>query len=376
MKTYPTQRVLRWLCCLLMAPVLHAQAQIVIGQVLPLTGPQAAFGQAVKSGTEALVHSVNNQGGVNGNKLVLAVKDDAFNPEKTAALVTDLVKSDNAIGIVSLIGGANVLAALPAGHAAGVPIVGVLNGNPGLRAQPNSTITHVRSSLDSEMNEVIKQYTVLGMSRFAFFSPDDKAGQAAANGMKNALAAQKLDLVAAIGYDRKATDFKPYADQVAKAKADVLIVFAPARAAADLIFALKAASVRTRVVCASMVDEQTLFGMLKEKSKGVVFASVVPSPFGVNLAINREYQAALKASGVTDVSLASFEAFINAKVLVEAIRRAGDQPTRASVLKTLATMAPLDLGGITFHAQPQGIYKAGINISDIVMLSDNGRLVR
>ena len=156
----------------------------------------------------------------------------------------------------------------------------------------------------------------------------------------------------------------------------MLIIFAPARAAADLILALKAASVRSRVVCASVVDEQALFSMLKEKSKGVVFSSVVPSPFSVSLAINREYQAALKASGVTDVSLASFEAFINAKVLVEAIKRAGDQPTRASVLKTLATMPPVDLGGITFYPQPQGIYKAGINVTDIVMLSDNGRLVR
>lgn len=376
MKTYPTQRVLRWLCCLLMAPALHAQAQIVIGQVLPLTGPQAVFGQAVKNGTEALMRSVNDQGGVNGNKLVLMVKDDASNPEKTAALVIDLVKSDNAIGIVSLIGDANVLAALPAGYAAGVPIVGVISGNPGLRAQPNSTITHVRSSLDGEMKEVIKQYTVLGMSRFAVFSSDDKAGQAATVGMKTALAAKKLDLAAAIGYDRKATDFKPYADQVAQAKADVLIVFAPAQAAADLILALKAASVRTRVVCASVVDEQALFEMLQEKSKGVVFSSVVPSPFGVNLAINREYKAALKAMDVSDVSLASFEAFINAKVLVEALKRAGDQPTRASVLKTLATMPPVDLGGITFHAQPQGAYKVGINISDIVMLSDDGRLVR
>ncbi len=376
MKTYPTKRVLRWLCCLLMAPALHAQAQIVIGQVLPLTGPQAAFGQAVKSGTEALVRSVNDQGGVNGKKLVLTVKDDAFNPEKTAALITDLVKSDNAIGIVSLIGGANVLAAIPAGHAANVPIVGVLNGNPGLRTPPNSTITHVRNSFDGEMNEVIKQYTVLGLSRFALFSPDDKAGQAAASGVKNALVAKNLNLAAVIGYDRKATDFKPYVEQVAKANADVLIIFAPARAAADLILALKAASVRSRVVCASVVDEQALFSMLKEKSKGVVFSSVVPSPFSVSLAINREYQAALKASGVTDVSLASFEAFINAKVLVEAIKRAGDQPTRASVLKTLATMPPVDLGGITFYPQPQGIYKAGINVTDIVMLSDNGRLVR
>ena len=54
-----------------------AQADIRIGLSVPLTGPDAAFGQGQRLGAEQAVADLNRAGGVGGQRLVLVVADDA-----------------------------------------------------------------------------------------------------------------------------------------------------------------------------------------------------------------------------------------------------------------------------------------------------------
>ena len=353
-----------------------AQSSIVIGQSLPLTGPQAGAGQDIRASTEAFIKMVNSEGGVNGKKLVLKVMDDEFKPEKAAANIKALVEADNVIAVTSLIGGPQILAAKPVAHAMSLPIVGVLNGNQAIVAAENSSITHVRIPFSKELQLIVKQFTILGLKKFAVFSPDDAPGKAAAKTVKDSLSTSNLTLSAEIGFDRSAKDFKPYAEQIAKAKPDVLIVFAPTKAAADLISAVRALTGGIQVVCVSVVDERGLFGILKQQSAGVIFSSVVPNPYSNNLALTRQYQSAMKDNQITNLSLASYEAFINVKVLVAGLRRAGTNPTRASLTKALAELPVTDLGDVYFRSVVDAKNLVGINVSDIVMLTKDGRFVR
>lgn len=54
-----------------------AQAQIKLGVAGPITGPNAAFGAQLKNGAEQAVEDINKAGGINGQKIVLVVGDDA-----------------------------------------------------------------------------------------------------------------------------------------------------------------------------------------------------------------------------------------------------------------------------------------------------------
>lgn len=366
------------LCLLIAGGEAHAKSNIVIGQSLPLTGPQAGIARNIRTSTEALVQMVNKQGGINGRKLVLKVMDDEFKPDKTAANIKTLVETDNAIAITSLIGGPHILAAKPVAYSLGLPIVGVLNGNQAILAPENSSIVHVRAPFSKELQLIVKQYTMTGIKRFAIFSPNDVLGKVAAKTMKDAMATSNLKLVADVGYDRDTKDFKPYVDAIAKSNPEMLIIFAPTKAAADLIAALKAATSGIQVVCMSVVDERGLYNMLNKQTEGVVFSSVVPSPFNYKLDVARQYQVAMKEKGAKELSLASFEAFINAKVLIEALRKAGYKPTRASLTKSLARMPLTDLGNVYFRPTAFADAKnpAGINAADIMMLSREGRLIR
>jgi branched-chain amino acid transport system substrate-binding protein len=67
----------------------------------------------------------------------------------------------------------------------------------------------------------------------------------------------------------------------------------------------------------------------------------------------REYQAAIeKLIGKKDYSFTSLESYIGAKVLVEAVRRAGANPTREGVMKALDSMQGFNVGGYVVDFSP------------------------
>ena len=63
-----------------------AWAQIKIGTAGPMTGQYASFGAQMKAGAEQAVADINEAGGVNGEKLVLTVGDDACDPKQAVAV--------------------------------------------------------------------------------------------------------------------------------------------------------------------------------------------------------------------------------------------------------------------------------------------------
>jgi branched-chain amino acid transport system substrate-binding protein len=68
-----------------------ALADITIAVAGPITGQYAAFGEQLKRGAEMAVADINAAGGVNGEKLVLEIGDDACDPKQAVAVANQMV---------------------------------------------------------------------------------------------------------------------------------------------------------------------------------------------------------------------------------------------------------------------------------------------
>ena len=68
-----------------------AQAQIKIATAGPMTGQYASFGEQMKRGAEMAVADLNAKGGVLGQKLELAIGDDACDPKQAVAVANKFV---------------------------------------------------------------------------------------------------------------------------------------------------------------------------------------------------------------------------------------------------------------------------------------------
>ena len=74
-----------------------------------MTGALAAFG-AIPEGMNAVFAKVNEAGGIDGHQVTLVAKDDAYDPNKTPPLATELVEKDKVLASVFQVGTPNVAA--------------------------------------------------------------------------------------------------------------------------------------------------------------------------------------------------------------------------------------------------------------------------
>jgi branched-chain amino acid transport system substrate-binding protein len=78
----------------LMAFAAPAYADVTIAVAGPMTGQYASFGEQMKNGAEMAVAELNAAGGVNGEKVVLKVGDDACDPKQAVAVANQLAGDD------------------------------------------------------------------------------------------------------------------------------------------------------------------------------------------------------------------------------------------------------------------------------------------
>jgi len=69
-----------------------ARAEITIGVAGPLSGSEAAFGEQFRRGAVKAVEDINAKGGVLGQKLVLAMGDDACDPKQAVAVANEMAR--------------------------------------------------------------------------------------------------------------------------------------------------------------------------------------------------------------------------------------------------------------------------------------------
>ena len=72
-------------------------SDILIGEVGPLTGPEATFGDSTHKGIELALRLANEKGGVKGRRLAVRVVDDRGSAEEAAAAFAKLVDADKVV---------------------------------------------------------------------------------------------------------------------------------------------------------------------------------------------------------------------------------------------------------------------------------------
>jgi ABC-type branched-subunit amino acid transport system substrate-binding protein len=153
--------------------------------------------------------------------------------------------------------------------------------------------------------------------------------------------------------DRANPDLDTAVKAIAQGAPDVVILTTLYKASADMVKRARAAGVYAQVASTSFPGASPLAKELGREGAGVIVATVVPPPTKRSLRIVQEYQAAIeRETGRKDYSFTSFEAYIGAKVAVEAMRRAGPRLTREAFMRELDALRDFDTGGYVVGFSP------------------------
>ncbi len=199
---------------------------IKIGMFGPMTGPASVFGKN-ELGIQAVYKDLNAHGGINGRKIETVLEDTACDPAKGIAAVKKLISQDQ---VFLLHGGScsNVVMALkPDVIASGVPYVVAAAANASI-ATPIAKNIFMTVATTATMGRTMVDFAMTkpGAKRIAVISHSDDWGKSGHDPALDELKTKfGLTPVADVTFERGSINATPQVLQIKNAKPDFVLAF-------------------------------------------------------------------------------------------------------------------------------------------------------
>jgi branched-chain amino acid transport system substrate-binding protein len=362
--------------CVLAICAVSAYSQILIGQTAGYTGVAAAGVKETSEGAKLYFAAINAKGGIFGQQIELQTLDDKFDPKLAYENARLLIEEKKVLAMFLTRGTPHTEAILPLLEKHGISLVGPSTGAMTLHQPVKKYVFNVRTTYQYEAEKAIQYLQVSGIKRIALIATDDSFGADGAIGALKGLKDAGLSAVANEKIDRTKPDFSKILPKIIAADAQAVMMIAAGSSVVSGIEALRVAGSRMQVVTLSNNASSGFVKSLGDNARGVVVTQVFPNERAVSYGFVKEAQELMQASGAktTDLTPAMLEGFAAAKVMVEAMRRAGAPLTRAKIQTALENMKEFDLGGMKVAYGSND--HTGLNFTDLSVVASDGKFKR
>lgn len=344
----PVQRIRSFLAAAVLAAaatsLVHAASpgvtadSILIGANAPITGPLAAAGGVIYPTIEAYFKKTNDEGGIHGRKLKFVYYDDAYDPSKTVGVAKKLVEVDNVFMMNTL--GAGTTAAI-ADYLAErtVPVVPAITGSKRLLSYKNIFQMYPDYATDGRM---LARFAVdkLRGKTIAMWYQNDDYGKDELAAITEELKKDKLQLAAALPYNPTDMDFSSSVLKLKAANPDVVILAPAQKPLSQFLKDAAKLGLKTQFLVSYAAADASIASLAGPAAEGVMFSSyqktLVADASEPKMKELREFAARYLPG--KDVSHYMFLGTYVAQLTVEALKRAGPDPTREKVIKAMEDM--------------------------------------
>jgi branched-chain amino acid transport system substrate-binding protein len=344
--------------------------EIKIGMSASFKGTAAGLGTEFYRGAFAHYQEVNAKGGVHGRALVVAALDDGYEPLPCIKNTIQLVEKDGVFFLSNYVGTPTLTRALPViKRYNDVILVGNFTGAQPQRETPYvEHVFNIRASYRQEMMALVERFWQQGARRFGVYYQIDAYGRSGTDGVARGLAQRNAKIVAEATYQRGAKfedDMTPAAKALREAGVDVVLCTGAYQGCGAFVKSARDLGWTAPISNVSFVGSDAMLSLLlkhgqssgRDYTRALINSQVVPSYDDLSLPAVVEYRSLMDKyspavpESVRDAkyvpqrySFISLEGFINAKVIVEGLRRAGVNPTRVSLKQAFESIHNFDLG--------------------------------
>jgi ABC-type branched-subunit amino acid transport system substrate-binding protein len=321
---------------------------IIFGSSLTLQGPLGARGNQTLKGALAHIKEINEQGGVHGRKIRLIAYDDGNDPARSIDNTSRLIHKERVFGLFSYGGAATQQIDIISGvEEDGVPLFGVSSGDRAWRSPFRNFIFNIRASHEQEISAaagyLVKE---LGMTRIAVWYQDDSQGREGINEIRKALGELGLSPLIQVGCTAGGIEMEKGLSDIMASGAEAVIFMGEGDSCLKFIRLAHGKGLGALLLHVSSMGADELVEKLGPEGEGVVLTQVVPPPVeGFFLPAISDYLRLLTTHFPGErPSVAGFEGFLNARVLVEVLRRAGREITRQGFIEAIKNLDKFYLG--------------------------------
>lgn len=371
-----------WIMRTLLATSIASQAamvqaiEITVGQVGPMSGPDATQGHAFGEGMELAFRQVNHAGGVNGHRFTLVRKDDGGRPEETLTLTKQLLAESKPLVLAGYFGNRNVGDVVGSGLLREERIA--LVGYRSWQIAPETPYVYgLHAGLREELGKITNHLATIGISRLGLVYEDGPGAPALLLLAEDAATKANAKFVVRAPYQAGTSKVSPAVDQILKSTPpQAILLIATASAAAAFIDQYRNAGGTAQIFANSGADiEQLSKRLADEQMRGLAIAQVTPNPYKIASKVAKELNdliASKSDKAGARLSYTMMEGFIAGKVIVEAVRRQGRAPTREGMVSALDSLNGFDVGGYVVSFKPD--MHTGSRFVDLTIVSDTGKI--
>ncbi len=346
--------------------------EIRIGMSAAFRGSAAGLGAELYRGAQAYYSEINARGGVFGRPISVVALDDSYNPEPCIRNTIQLLDREKVFFLSNYVGTPTLTRALPVIKQyadQNVVLVGNFTGAQPQREAPYvDQVFNVRASYRQEMQALVERFWQAGARRFGVYYQVDAYGRSGTDGVARALAARDARIVAEATYVRNATfdeDMGIAVTALREAGCDVVLCTGAYQGCAAFVRSARDAGFAVPISNVSFVGSDAMLALLvkhgrakgRDYTRGLINSQVVPSYDDTTLPGVAEYRALMDKhnppvpEAIRDAQYApqkysfiSLEGYVNARVITEALKRAGANAGRPGFRQALESLRGLDLG--------------------------------
>ena len=322
--------------------------EITIGITGPLSGPAAAWG-SIAMASEAYAAYVNAQGGVNGRKLKIVLKDDGYNPGRAVANFNEM--KDSVFAVIGTVGTSVLNANKDLVAEAGLPLVYPLGNVQVFAKQPKDkvkTVFQVYPDYADEAEFLVGQAAKLeNVKKIALFGQNDDYGKQGLDGVKRALPKNPgVSLVGEVFYEVTDRELGTQANKLKESGAEAVLLYATPVHAANIVKEMAKVGYRPKIFASfTLYDRDTMFRLVGDLWEGAYYDSALA--LRGEPAADRIIEIVVK----NDPKLKGREGFCvqggaDVIILVEGLKRAGRDLTREKFLAALETIKDFTEDGL------------------------------
>jgi branched-chain amino acid transport system substrate-binding protein len=336
--------------------------KVTLGSFLPLQSGLAAGATQMKEGCDAYFKYINDSGGVNGRKIEWIVENDSYNPQQTAAVVKKLVDRDGVFAIVSTLGTVTNLAVLPFLAQRGVPIVNPAGGHMLLNKPTDKNVFGILP-LSSEIGESMTDFAVtkLGAKRVAIFFQNDQFGKDQRDGAVEALKNHNLQSVAEASYVPSDVDVSAQVVALKQANPDAVILGIIPKHAALFVKEAQRLGWKPKIVGHNTVADPVVLDLAGAEALEGVYVNLMTAVDSMDTpAVKNANEILAKYYPQTKPGYYPYLGMAGAIIIVEAMKRAGGDLTRAKLITSLESLGHFEPGVVppidwstSYHGGPK-----------------------
>jgi len=325
---------------------------VKIGNVAPLTGPNAHLGKDNENGARLALEEINQQGLViNGKKITLEFvgEDDASDPKQGTQVAQKLVDQK----VVAIVGHLNSGVSIPASKIysdAGIVQLSPSSTNPEYTNQGFKT-TYRLVGTDAQQGPVLAHFVMdkLKAKNIAIVDDSTQYGKGLADEFEKTVIASGGKIVVHEATNDKATDFKAILTKIKSKKPDVILYGGMDATGGPFTKQAKELGVTAKIIGGDGICSPTLAQLAGDAVSSVICSTVgVPKESLMNgEAFLKNYQARFNA----EVQIYSPMAYDAVMVIVDAMKRANSTDAAAILAAMPATNYAGLSGQIAFDAK-------------------------